>query len=182
MNNLKQVIVMRKDLNMRKGKIAAQSGHAVMKTAFSAMNHVHFDFNDNINGSSSIINKLRVGIFNGLTKLAFKIIGCKLDVNLTTWYYLFNSDSNIGQWLSGIFTKICVSVNSEKELYDIYTAVENYNALQNQKKGDPDYLACEIIIDSGLTEFNGKKTMTCLAIGPGPSDIINMFTGDLPLL
>lgn len=30
MNNTKQVIVIRKDLNMRKGKIAAQAGHACM--------------------------------------------------------------------------------------------------------------------------------------------------------
>lgn len=35
MNNIKQVIVMRKDLNMRKGKIAAQAAHASMAAIFN---------------------------------------------------------------------------------------------------------------------------------------------------
>lgn len=34
---IKQVIVMRKDLNMRKGKIAAQAAHASMKVFFDRM-------------------------------------------------------------------------------------------------------------------------------------------------
>lgn len=35
---IKQVIVMRKDLNMRKGKIAAQAGHAVLSVVLKKMN------------------------------------------------------------------------------------------------------------------------------------------------
>ena len=35
---IKQVIVMRKDLNMRKGKIAAQAGHAVLSVILKKMN------------------------------------------------------------------------------------------------------------------------------------------------
>ena len=34
---IKQVIVMRKDLNMRKGKIAAQAGHAVLGAVFTRL-------------------------------------------------------------------------------------------------------------------------------------------------
>lgn len=34
---IKQVIVMRKDLNMRKGKIAAQAGHAVLGAIFTRL-------------------------------------------------------------------------------------------------------------------------------------------------
>ena len=35
---VKQIIVMRKDLNMRKGKIAAQAGHAVLSVIFKKLN------------------------------------------------------------------------------------------------------------------------------------------------
>ena len=35
----KQVIIIRKDLNMRKGKMAAQSAHASMKVFFDLMEH-----------------------------------------------------------------------------------------------------------------------------------------------
>ena len=38
MDRIKQVIVMRKDLNMRKGKIAAQSGHACELAIFKTIN------------------------------------------------------------------------------------------------------------------------------------------------
>jgi PTH2 family peptidyl-tRNA hydrolase len=38
---LKQVIVVRKDLNMRKGKMIAQGAHASLTAAFSAMNDAH---------------------------------------------------------------------------------------------------------------------------------------------
>lgn len=37
MSNVKQVIIVRKDLNMRKGKIAAQSSHASMKVLLDEM-------------------------------------------------------------------------------------------------------------------------------------------------
>lgn len=37
MKNIKQVIVMRKDLNMRKGKVAAQAGHACVAAVLAAM-------------------------------------------------------------------------------------------------------------------------------------------------
>jgi len=40
--NTKQVIVMRKDLNMRKGKIAAQAAHASMKVFFDRMKQYGF--------------------------------------------------------------------------------------------------------------------------------------------
>lgn len=40
MEDVKQVIVIRKDLNMRKGKIAAQVAHASVKSIYDNMNQV----------------------------------------------------------------------------------------------------------------------------------------------
>ena len=41
--DVKQVIVMRKDLNMRKGKMVAQGAHASMKALLHAMSREFFD-------------------------------------------------------------------------------------------------------------------------------------------
>jgi len=39
-----------------------------------------------------------------------------------------------------------------------------------------------VIVDSGLTEFHGVKTKTCLAIGPNKKEDIDKITGSLKLL
>lgn len=117
---MKQVIVIRKDLNMRKGKMVAQGSHASM-----------------------------AAILEGAE--------------------LINSQE-VQEWLFGIFTKVCVSVDSEQELLDIYQ-----KAIDNN-------LHCSLIKDSGLTEFNGVPTHTAVAVGPGKPQDIDKITGHLKLL
>lgn len=73
-------------------------------------------------------------------------------------------------WLEEAFTKVVVSVNSEDEIYEF------------AKKARKAQLPCKVIVDNGFTEFRGNKTTTCVAIGPGPEEIINDITGNLPLL
>lgn len=73
-------------------------------------------------------------------------------------------------WVSGLFTKICVYVTSEQELLNVHAAAVEAN------------LESHLIIDSGLTEFGGVKTLTCCAIGPDYADKIDTITGGLPLL
>jgi PTH2 family peptidyl-tRNA hydrolase len=70
----------------------------------------------------------------------------------------------------GNFKKITVSVGSEGELLDI---------LEKAQQAKLDVHLC---VDSGLTEFNGVPTKTCLAIGPDYSDVIDQITGALKLL
>ena len=126
--NIKQVIVVRKDLNMRKGKMCAQVAHASMGA-----------------------------LLNYKTGPAFNIMS-------------FNLPDVVCEWLNGLFTKIVVSVDSEDELMDVYRKAR--------------YLGLNVCLieDSGLTEFNGVKTKTCLAIGPNISTEIDVVTKELKLL
>lgn len=123
MDKIKQVIIIRKDLGMRKGKMIAQGAHAAMANLLR------------IQESGTNEQKMM-----------------------------------LSQWLSTAFTKITLSVNSEKELKDLHERLINRG------------LVSELIIDNGDTEFNGVKTPTCLCIGPDLSSVIDPFTKELKLL
>jgi PTH2 family peptidyl-tRNA hydrolase len=120
MSEMKQVIVIRSDLNMRKGKMVAQGAHASMAAVIS-------------NGQLS-------------------------------------TDERVQQWLDGSFVKVVVSVDSEKQLFEVYDNAQNAGVLRS------------IIQDEGRTEFNGVPTYTAVAIGPGDPEEINKITGHLKLL
>ncbi len=133
----KQVLIIRKDLNMRKGKIASQAAHASLKAILD------IDPNPNYENSDFIQIPITKNI---------------------------NEPTALKDWLSGRYTKICVCVNSEEELKSLYN--------QAKEKG----LACSLITDTGLTEFNNVPTITCCAIGPAWDFEIDPITGKLPLL
>ena len=87
------------------------------------------------------------------------------EYNLT-----FGKDSILNDWLNGKFTKVVVSVDSDEELVALNKAL------------DETYIPHALITDSGLTEFHGVPTNTCLGIGPYTAEEIDKFTGNLPLL
>lgn len=120
--NTKQILVVRKDLNMRKGKLAAQCCHASM----------------------SFITR-RMQTKEPITEVQ-------------------------QVWLDNSFTKICVSVDSEQELIDLYE-------IANQHK-----IEAHLITDNGRTEFHGVPTKTCLALGPDYENILDPICGHLKLL
>lgn len=135
MSTVKQVIIIRKDLKMTKGKMIAQGSHASLGVVLGMMER-----RENVNGD-----------------------GYTLSINV-------GENSPLQTWLDTIFTKICVYVNSEDELVDLYNkAVEN------------NLPAC-IITDRGLTHFKGVPTKTALAIGPCLSEDVDKITGHLRLL
>lgn len=121
------VLVIRKDLKMRKGKMIAQANHAFKK--------VFFD---------------RGSITRGIMHIPL--------------------EKAMEEWINGIFTTICVSVNSEAELLEIYDEAKIEG------------LPCSLIQDCGLTEFDGVPTYTAVAIGPDKNDAIDVVTKGLPLL
>ena len=71
------------------------------------------------------------------------------------------------EWVYGTFYKICLSVNSEKELLDI-----GYQAV---------ILGLSVKYIEETTGFD-KPTITCLAIGPDYSSKIDPVTKHLKLL
>ena len=96
---VKQVIVMRKDLNMRKGKMIAQGAHASMMVL---LNEITF-------------RKMRGPLFN------------IIDISYTHGEMFLLGNNPMLAWLDEKFTKVCVSVDSEAELDAIYKAAQDAN-------------------------------------------------------
>lgn len=70
-------------------------------------------------------------------------------------------------WLGGSFAKIVLAVESEAQLQEL---VEKANKV---------YIAAHVVTDAGKTEFGDVPTVTCAAIGPATSDLIDTITGHL---
>lgn len=83
----------------------------------------------------------------------------------------FGSYGAMADWLfHEKFKKICVYVESEKDLDLLY---------ENAKSAG---VPASMIVDNGLTEFKGVFTKTCVAIGPAYAKDIDPITRHLPLL
>lgn len=146
MKNTKQVIAIRKDLRMRRGKEIAQGSHASM----------------------AFLTK------RGLIKhdIEFGEMGCD--------YHIYHFENNsvdmkvhfqeIDHWLRNSFRKIVCYVDSEEELVALH------------EKALAAGLISHLVEDNGVTEFNGIKTKTCLAIGPHWDESFEGITDHLPLL
>lgn len=92
--NVKQVIVMRTDLGMRKGKMCAQAAHASMKVFFDNFRRL----------------RLLKGEFNGKT----------FDGGVM---YHVSLPAELCEWVDGLFTKIVVGIDSEEKLKALHTEV-----------------------------------------------------------
>ena len=116
--DFKQVIIVRRDLNMGTGKIAAQVAHAAVMGAE------------------------------------------KVKASRREW---FNS------WFAAGQAKVVVKVKNFGELMDVRMRAEELNLPVVQVK------------DSGLTQIP-SGTITCIGIGPAPSELIDKVTFELKLL
>jgi PTH2 family peptidyl-tRNA hydrolase len=72
-------------------------------------------------------------------------------------------------WIDEGQCKIVVKVKDEEELLEL------------EKHAKESALPCALIVDRGLTEIP-PGTITCLGIGPAPTEKIDKLTGALPLL
>jgi PTH2 family peptidyl-tRNA hydrolase len=116
--DFKQVIIVRRDVNMGTGKIAAQVAHAAVMGAE------------------------------------------KVKESRREW---FNS------WLAAGQAKVVLKVKNIEELMDVRMRAEELN------------LSVVQVHDSGLTQIP-SGTITCIGIGPAPSDLIDKVTFELKLL
>jgi peptidyl-tRNA hydrolase, PTH2 family len=131
MRPIKQTIVVRKDLNMRKGKIGAQVAHASMKVLLDL---------GGVRPAGAILPQST---------------------------FIIPLHEEIAPWLVGNFRKIVLGIESELQLIELYDKAKEAG------------LYTAMIIDNGLTEFNGVPTRTCIAIGPNYDDRINPLTEHL---
>ena len=118
MSSMKQVVAVRTDLGMGKGKLAAQVAHASLGAAEEAM-------------------------------------GKRAE-----WYEKWKSEGQM---------KVVVRASSENELLELL------------KQAKRERLPATLIEDRGLTQVE-PGTVTCVGIGPAPSDQVDRITGKLRLL
>ena len=108
--DIKQVIVVRKDLKMRKGKIAAQVAHASMKVLLDLCKiyRSHSDLDGELT---------EIYIQGTLWCRQFADIRDAID------------HANLIKWLEGSFAKIVVSCDSEEELLELQKQAKEANLL-----------------------------------------------------
>lgn len=109
--------------------------------------------------------KLRTGKY--IAQAAHASLGAILD------HFMTNGKLDMkgaDEWFTSHFTKVCVGVEDEKSLLEIYEKAKQAN------------LPVKLIQDSGTTEFDGKPTFTCLAVGPCLIEDADKITGHLSLM
>jgi peptidyl-tRNA hydrolase, PTH2 family len=116
--DFKQVIVVRRDVKMGTGKLAAQVAHAAVMGAEKAKAHKQ------------------------------------------EWF---------DAWFNGGQAKVVVKVKTVEELMEI------------RKQADQLRLPVVQVQDKGLTQIP-SGTITCIGIGPAPSDVVGRVTDNLKLL
>jgi len=103
MEKVKQVLVWRKDLNCRKGKLISQCSHASLAVILNMMKKLK------VEQEQSVFKRM----MNKITKFFW-------SYNLE-----FEENSYLDQWLNGKFTKITVSCKDEQELLDLYNQAKD---------------------------------------------------------
>lgn len=122
---VKMMIVMRRDLHMRKGKIAAQAGHACVEALLRVQEKAHSGDGER--------------------------------------------EARLKDWLDTGEAKVCVYLDGEEALLELHESLEAHGWIS------------ALIQDAGHTEFHGEPTFTCLGIEPLESEIVDAYTGELPL-
>ena len=139
----KQMIVMRRDLKMRKGKIAAQSGHACVEAVLMALAREGRLKDVRVNADESWVHLVEHrGLFGA------------------------SEPSPLVDWLEAGVAKVCVYVDSEEELLDLaargralgFVVALVRDAGHTEFHGEPTYtcLAFEPLYPEQIDPLTGK--------------------------
>ena len=125
--DIKQVIIIRKDLNMRKGKMCAQAAHASLKVFFDRMQRNHVIKDPLIQYQLNVTKEMQKWIDGKFTKI---VVGCKDEDELREIYNNVNmaalpnaliEDHGLTEF-NYVPTFTCLAVGPAKsELIDKYT-------------------------------------------------------------
>lgn len=200
---MRQVIIVRKDLEMTPGKLSAQVSHASMafissmirqkaEPAYKYRNYISFKFNPETGKKEPRMYKnLELSAFaleafnNGLDSFTVKTVGelpdntrfelCENEIS--SYLVPLELDKELYEdWFAGIFTKtICRAKNKNQLLKAVEVAKEL--GLEENK----DYF---LIKDSCLTELepeevdeNGVgRTLTCIGFKPLPDEVAHTIS------
>jgi len=99
-NNIKQVIVIRKDLHMRQGKSCASAAHASMKVLLDVLKEIH-------SVPRGVIFGMEITPINNFQEKNTRQLDC------------------LEKWIKGTFTKIVVYVKSEEELLEVFNRAKD---------------------------------------------------------
>lgn len=209
MYDIKQVVILRNDLKMRRGKSEAQCAHASMKVFFDRMKITRSDPDYYTLTSGGCKSCCHHYVCQNITD-SYNYENCSY---FEPWASIrSNFTKEMIEWMEGSFAKIVVGVDSLEQLLDLE---------RQAKEAD---IPCALITDNGSTEFKSyhcvvcdsenlitfkdlkrdfieryrcldcetefetvdviiknKPTITCLAIGPDISEKIDKITGGLKL-
>ena len=154
-DTVKQVIVWNNEVRNAKGQ-KVHSGKVAAQISHGSLGVVLNQMREKQKG---FIFSIVYALFWVIEKFGYK-----------TLFFAYKENSPWDKWLNGRFTKVCVYCQNKAELFDIYNEAKRH------------HIPCVVITDAGLTEFEGKPTVTCVAIGPYWSEEIDKITGKLPLL
>lgn len=151
---VKQVIVVRTDLKMPVGKVAAQVAHASMAFMTGALRF------------AAPVKQDEWGHSNWHTSVFGQAPDVQDKPGSNRSIFV---DDEMAQWIDGAFTKVVVGCDDEEMLLAIYNSARTYG------------LRHKLIQDEGRTVFNGVPTYTCVGIGPNYASKVDAVTKALKL-
>jgi peptidyl-tRNA hydrolase, PTH2 family len=165
---IKQVIIMRTDLNMRKGKMCAQASHASMKIFFDRMKDISYakEITDNqfyCHFTPEMIEWMQ----GSFTKI---VVGCNSEEELLDLKKQADD--------AGIVNALILD-NGMTEFKQVCPDCEGTGIYLPSGDVCLDCLSC--FKCSGTGKIN-KQTYTALAIGPDEAEKIDKITKELKLL